>query len=182
MGNHQPPGWRPRPLLDSGPRRTHGLEVTSPRISAWQRHRHADPVSRRPGNPGPTQQTPTPNQGRDQTRPLDNQASISERGGDPLLYVILGRPNPTRYDVMQPGLVTTAPVQREIIRSLRSSRTRLVVRWLDPTASAREHDGAGRSSGVHVLDRYLLTGFRRYARYGDYEVLVAKGSRTIRSR
>jgi hypothetical protein len=102
------------------------------------------------------------------------------RVGDPLLYVILGRPNPTRYDVMQPGLVTTAHVQREIIRSLRSSRTRLVVRWLDPTASAPEHDGAGRSSGVHLLDRYLSAGFRRYARYGDYEVLVAKGSRTIR--
>ena len=41
--------------------------------------------------------------------------------GDPLLYVILGHPNPTRYDVMQPGLVTTASVQREIVDSLRRS-------------------------------------------------------------
>ena len=102
------------------------------------------------------------------------------RVGDPLLYVILGRPNPTRYDVMQPGLVTTAFVQREIIGSLRRSHTRLVVRWLDPTASAREHDGAGRSSGVHLLDRYLAAHFRRYATYGYYEVLVRGGSRTIR--
>ena len=30
--------------------------------------------------------------------------------GDPLLYVITGHPNATRYDVMQPGVVTTAPV------------------------------------------------------------------------
>ncbi len=104
------------------------------------------------------------------------------RVGDPLLYIILGHPNPTRYDVMQPGLVTTARVQREIIASLRRSHTRLVVRWLDPTASARENDGAGRSSGVHVLDRYLAAAFRRSARYGDYQVLVAKGSRTIRRR
>jgi hypothetical protein len=102
------------------------------------------------------------------------------RVGDPLLYVILGRPNPTRYDVMAPGLVTTDSVQREIIRSLRRSHTRLVVRWLDPTASAREHDGAGRSSGVHVLDRYLAAHFRRYATYGYYEVLARRGSRTIR--
>jgi hypothetical protein len=102
------------------------------------------------------------------------------RVGDPLLYIILDRPNPTRYDVMQPGLVTTASVQREIIGSLRRSRTRLVVRWLDPTASAREHDGAGRSSGVHLLDRYLATHFRRYATYGYYEVLTPRGSRTIR--
>jgi hypothetical protein len=104
------------------------------------------------------------------------------RVGDPLLYIILGHPNPTRYDVMQPGLVTTARVQREIIASLRRSHTRLVVRWLDPTASARENDGAGRSSGVHILDRYLAAAFRRSARYGDYEVLVAKGSPTIRRR
>ena len=37
------------------------------------------------------------------------------QAGDPLLYIILGHPNPTSYDVMQPGLVTTAPVQRQII-------------------------------------------------------------------
>jgi hypothetical protein len=104
------------------------------------------------------------------------------RVGDPLLYIILDHPNPTRYDVMQPGLVTTARVQREIIASLRRSHTRLVVRWLDPTASARENDGAGRPSGIHILDRYLTAAFRRAARYGDYEVLVAKGSRTIRRR
>jgi hypothetical protein len=101
------------------------------------------------------------------------------RVGDPLLYIVLGHPNPTRYDVMQPGLVTTAAVQREIIGSLRRSRTRLVVRWLNPTASAREDDGAGRSSGVHILDRYLAAHFRRDARYGEYEVLVARGGRTI---
>ncbi len=102
------------------------------------------------------------------------------RVGDPLLYIILNRPNPTRYDVMQPGLVTTAPVQREIIRSLRRDRTRLVVRWLNPTASAPEHDGAGHSSGVHLLDRYLAAHFRRHATYGYYEVLTRRGSRTIR--
>jgi hypothetical protein len=102
------------------------------------------------------------------------------RAGDPLLYIILGHPDPTRYDVMQPGLVTTARVQREIIASLQRSHTRLVVRWLNPTASAPENDGAGRSSGVHILDRYLAAAFRRDARYGDYEVLVARGARTIR--
>ena len=29
------------------------------------------------------------------------------RVGNPLVYVLLDRPNPTRYDVMQPGVVTT---------------------------------------------------------------------------
>ncbi len=95
------------------------------------------------------------------------------RIGDPLLYIILGHPNPTRYDVMQPGVVTTAPVQREIIRSLQRSRTRLVVRWLDPAASEPEPNGAGRSSGVHILDRYLAANFRPYVTSGYYQVLLA---------
>ncbi len=96
------------------------------------------------------------------------------RVGDPLLYVILDRPNPTRYDVMQPGVVTTAAVQREIVRSLQRSRTAVVVRWLDPTASRPEPNGAGRSSGVHVLDSFLTSAFSPQARFGYYQVLVRR--------
>jgi hypothetical protein len=93
--------------------------------------------------------------------------------GDPLLNVITGHPNPTRYDVMQPGLVTTASVQREIIASL--GRTRVVVRWLDPRATLREPNGAGRSSGVHLLDRWLAAHFHPVARFGVYETLLRDG-------
>lgn len=95
--------------------------------------------------------------------------------GDPLLYVILDRPNPTRYDVMQPGVVTTAPVQREIVASLERSNTRVVVRWLDPRALASEGNGSDRSSHVFILDRYLQGHFRPVARYGVYQVLVRSG-------
>ncbi len=102
--------------------------------------------------------------------------------GDPLLYIILGHPNATRYDVMQPGLVTTAPVQREIIASLQRSRTRVVIRWLDPRASQIEPGGAGRSSGVHILDRYLGSHFRPVARFGYYQVLTRGRARGRRSR
>lgn len=93
------------------------------------------------------------------------------RVGNPLLYVLADRENPTRYDVMQPGVVTTAPVQREIVRDLRRSRTGLVVRWLSPVAAEREPNGAGRSSGVRVLDRYLAAVYKPVARFGDYQVL-----------
>jgi hypothetical protein len=96
------------------------------------------------------------------------------RVGDPLLYVILDRPNPTRYDVMQPGVVTTLGVQREMVRELQRSRTRVVVRWLDPTASRPEPNGAGRSSGVHLLDRFLASAFRPQGRFGYYAVLVRR--------
>jgi hypothetical protein len=88
--------------------------------------------------------------------------------GDPLQNVILDRPNPTRYDVMQPGVVTTAKVQREMVREL--ANTKLVVVWHDPRATLREDNAAGRSSGVHILDDYLRTQFTPAARYGVYEV------------
>jgi hypothetical protein len=97
------------------------------------------------------------------------------RVGNPLLYVLAGRDNPTRYDVMQPGVVTTAPVQREIVRDLRRSRTGLVVRWLSPVAAEREPNGAGRSSGVRVLDLYLESAYRPVARFGDYQLLRLAG-------
>ncbi len=99
------------------------------------------------------------------------------RVGDPLLGVLLQRPNPTRYDVMQPGLVTTAKVQREMARDLVRSRAPVVVRWLAPTAREREPNGSARSSGVRLLDRTIAARYRPLARYGDYLILVRRGSR-----
>jgi hypothetical protein len=96
--------------------------------------------------------------------------------GDPLLYIITGHPNPTRYDVMQPGLVTTAPVQREIVASLQHARTRVIVRWLDPRATLIEPNGAGRSSGVQILDRFIAAHFQPIARFGVYQVLLRRGT------
>jgi hypothetical protein len=96
--------------------------------------------------------------------------------GDSLLYVITGHPDATRYDVMQPGVVTTAPVQSEIVGSLRRGHTRVVVRWLDPRAEQAEPNGSSRSSGVHILDDYVTTHYRPLARYGVYQVLLARGA------
>ncbi len=94
------------------------------------------------------------------------------RVGDPMLNVLLDRPNPTRYDVVQPGVVTTAKVQREMAGDLRG--TPVVVRWLSALAREREPNGSARSSGVFVLDRAIARGYRRAARFGDYLVLVRR--------
>jgi hypothetical protein len=94
------------------------------------------------------------------------------RVGDPMLNVLLDRPNPTRYDVMQPGVVTTAKVQREMADDLRG--TPVIVRWLSALAREREPNGSGRSSGVFVLDRAIARGYREAARFGDYLVLVRR--------
>jgi len=94
--------------------------------------------------------------------------------GNPLVYVLVQRPNPTRYDVMQPGVVTTAPVQREIIGDLERSRPRLVIRWLSPLADHADDNGAGESSGVRLLDRYLARTYAPERRFGDYQVLAPR--------
>jgi hypothetical protein len=91
--------------------------------------------------------------------------------GAPLLYVLAERPNPTSYDIAAPGVVTTAPVQREIARDLERSRVRTAVRWIDPASAAPEPNKAGESSGVTLLDDYLANRYRRVRSFGDYVVL-----------
>jgi hypothetical protein len=91
--------------------------------------------------------------------------------GAPILYVLADRPNPTRYDIAAPGVVTTEPVQDEIVRDLSDSGVRVVIRWTSPRSAAREPNRAGMSSGVTILDAYLAAAFREVARYGDYIVL-----------
>src|SRR5256885_14029259 len=65
-----------------------------------------------------------------------------------MLNVLLDRPNPTRYDVIQPGVVTTAKVQREMARDLRG--TPVIVRWRSTLAREREPNGSSRSSGAFL--------------------------------
>jgi len=93
------------------------------------------------------------------------------RFGDSLLYRLLDRTNPTRYDVIQPGVVTKASVQREMRREIAAADTRLIVRWESPGARAQEPNGSGRSSGVTLLDDWIDRAYRRVGRYGDYVLL-----------
>jgi len=89
--------------------------------------------------------------------------------GNPLLYVLAGRENPTRYDVMQPGVVTTAKTQREMVRDLRRRRPDVLVRWLDPR-TAPEDNESGRARGEQILDRYLSRAYGRPQRFGVFAV------------
>ena len=72
-----------------------------------------------------------------------------------------GRPNPTRYDIQAPGVVTSAPVQREIVRDLERTRTPLVVRWTAPISAAPEPNRGGEPTGITILDDYLRRAYRR---------------------
>lgn len=94
--------------------------------------------------------------------------------GNPFFYVAAERDNPTRYDIAQPGVVTSAPVQRQIVRDLRRARPRVVVRWASALTAKPEPNRSGRSSGVRILDRYLASDYRLARRYGYYMLLVPK--------
>jgi hypothetical protein len=96
------------------------------------------------------------------------------RVGDTLLYTLLDRTNPTRYDVVQPGVVTTAKVQREMRAALQRTQTKLIVRWLAPVARQTEDNGSGKSSGVRLLDDYIDAHYVRVGRYGDYLLLARR--------
>ena len=95
--------------------------------------------------------------------------------GHPLLYVLARAENPTRYDVLQPGVVTTAAVQREIVADLRRARPEVLVRWLDPR-TAPEPNGSGRSSGVTLLDDELDRVYGAPRRIGAFEVRERRSS------
>jgi hypothetical protein len=97
------------------------------------------------------------------------------RVGDTLLYTLLDRTNPTRYDVVQPGVVTTAKVQRQMRSALQRTQTKLVIRWEAPVARETEDNGSGRSSGVRLLDNYIAMHYRRVGQYGEYLLLERRG-------
>ena len=68
-------------------------------------------------------------------------------------------------------MVTSAPVQREIVAELERAQPRVVVRDTSPVTAAREPNAAGRSSGVTLLDDYVARGYREIGRYGDLVLL-----------
>lgn len=98
------------------------------------------------------------------------------RVGNPLLYVLARRRNATRYDVMQPGVVTTAAVQREIVADLERRRVRVVVRWVAPEAARREDNGAGRERGSTLLDEHIAATFRPVLRTPELVVSIRRAS------
>ncbi|MFM8560530.1 MAG: hypothetical protein ACKOB9_00320 [Solirubrobacterales bacterium] len=104
---------------------------------------------------------------------MGRRADITTAGA-PLFYVLAERPNPTRYDIAAPGVVTSAPVQEEIVEDLRSASPPVIVRWDSPQTAAPEPNRAGRSSGVRILDRYVDSAYREAGRFGDWIVLTPR--------
>ena len=91
------------------------------------------------------------------------------RFGNPLLNVILDLPNPTRHDVIQPGVVTRDAAQARMVADLIRTRA-TVIRWRAPAAAVAEPNGAGRERGSRRLDAFVDRNYRRTFAAGDYVV------------
>jgi hypothetical protein len=86
----------------------------------------------------------------------------------PLVYVLADRPNPTRFDHLNPGAASPAQLQ-SLIADLQRSQTRLVVisdfweaAWGPPGENA-------------MLEDWLNTHYAEVAQHGAYRVLVPSG-------
>ena len=99
--------------------------------------------------------------------------------GAPLFYVLAGRRNATPYDIAAPGIVTSAPVQKEIIRDLKRAKAP-VIRYSAGITAAPEPNLAGRSSGVRLLDEWLRANYVEAARFGVWTVLEPAASESRR--
>jgi hypothetical protein len=99
------------------------------------------------------------------------QRSDLVTSGAPILYVLADRPSASRYDIAAPGVITSAPVQREIIGSLERRGLPLVVRWDASITAAPEDNRAGESTGIHLLDDFFARRYRLAERFGAYDVL-----------
>jgi hypothetical protein len=93
------------------------------------------------------------------------------RFNQPLVYVLAGRPNPTRHDY---AIQTSAADQRALVAELARARPRAIVRWTDRASTEREPNLRGRPTGVRILDRWVADRYRLLARTGDYEILVPR--------
>ena len=88
---------------------------------------------------------------------------------DIAFYFLAGRGSATRYHHLEPGVVTTRPVQQEIMAVLEDRKTPLIVRFAK-FENHLEPNGSSRSSGVTDLDAYIGTHYRLTERFGDYTI------------
>ncbi len=88
---------------------------------------------------------------------------------DVLFYFVAGRYSATRYFSLEPGVVTTEAVQKEIIQELQRHRVRFIVLY-SPLRPFIEPNESGRSSGVTLLDDYIRAAYRKGWVSGEYSV------------
>jgi len=88
---------------------------------------------------------------------------------DIMFYFLADRQSATKYHQLERSLVTTLPVQQEIVESLKSRQVGYVVLvslWENQT----EQNESGVSSGVTILDDFIRFNYQPAAHFGAYAI------------
>jgi hypothetical protein len=93
---------------------------------------------------------------------------------DVTLWFAIDRPSPTKWHQFDPGLQTTAPIQREMVDELQRSHPKLVV--LQVIGNPHEPNASALSSGVLLLDDYIRQTYDPVATFGTNTILRRKTS------
>ncbi len=96
--------------------------------------------------------------------------------GDPKIYFILDRLNPTRHDQLHPGIVDRADIQAEMIRDLQTSKTSVIILdhiFSDQVLNAAKARRAANlsESGAQVLDDFIHSNYTKIRTIGPYDVM-----------
>lgn len=94
----------------------------------------------------------------------------------PVLYAQSVRKPASLWAQYDPGVQTTAPIQKEMIGELEKHKVRWIVRTT-PWPNVREPNLSSISSGVTLLDDYLAQNFRPVARAEAISIWLRKGER-----
>lgn len=90
--------------------------------------------------------------------------AISDAG----LYFLADRPAATHMTELNPGVITSAAFQTEIISELEAQHINYVVLVDLPTGD--EPNLSSVSSGAHQLDQYIRAAFHNTQTFGDYQI------------
>jgi hypothetical protein len=91
---------------------------------------------------------------------------------DVLFYFLAERGAASKYHELHPGLTTSAPVQKRIIEDLSAGNVNYAVLYVG-AHNVREPNLSALSSGVALLDGYLLQNYREEVIFGRYLVWSA---------
>ncbi len=94
---------------------------------------------------------------------------------DVMIYFLMDRRSPTRYQELHPGLVNTEAVQREMIADLEKNRPRYVIKT-DMFRWVVEPNDTAKSTKVELLDNYLTKHYRYIKTIGSYTIYARRES------
>jgi hypothetical protein len=94
---------------------------------------------------------------------------------DIAFYFVAGRLPATKWYHFDPGIQTSARIQRDMVAELQSAPPKLIV--IENTFQGiHEANESARSSGVTILDDYLRRAYKPVARFERYQVMAPEGA------